>query len=191
MELYFIPSYTFMVWCLIKHRDNCLHFLTLIFPLWNVFVLQDHVRGHQGNHGNEMADSLARAGAKMQYWKACSEFQHHFPYCVLFLKIYLVFNDSGEMRIQFCNEYKSFLYLPWYTELWKHWKCDKIYSVAYHNEFFIHLNIHIIGWLFSFILCYLLYTCVCSLYISTLVPILSKFGMFPEDLPGEVSDTWK
>lgn len=40
-------------------------FLILAFPLWN--ILQNHVRGHTGNHGNEMADTLARAGAKKIY----------------------------------------------------------------------------------------------------------------------------
>lgn len=49
------------------HVKNKEDLIELDQALQGMSVKWDHVRGHRGNLGNEMADSLARAGAKMKY----------------------------------------------------------------------------------------------------------------------------
>lgn len=48
----------------VKNKDDL---MALDEALEGISVKWDHVRGHRGNHGNEMADALARAGAKKRY----------------------------------------------------------------------------------------------------------------------------
>ncbi|XP_023706938.1 uncharacterized protein LOC111864133 isoform X3 [Cryptotermes secundus] len=48
----------------VKNKEDLIE---LDQALEGISVKWDHVRGHRGNLGNEMADSLARAGARMQY----------------------------------------------------------------------------------------------------------------------------
>jgi hypothetical protein len=65
VELSFINNLDLPQRCYIRETcfivDNVFLYIVLYFVYG---MLQDHVRGHHGNYGNEMADSLARAGAK-------------------------------------------------------------------------------------------------------------------------------
>ncbi|XP_069686371.1 uncharacterized protein [Periplaneta americana] len=48
----------------VKNKEDL---IALDQALEGISVRWNHVRGHRGNHGNEMADALARAGAKKRY----------------------------------------------------------------------------------------------------------------------------